>query len=83
MAKLNLTATQRNQAQAIRKTAQERVANVRSDNTLTQAQKRDKVASIMRVAHNDFLEILTPAQRTELQNCQRTGQGMHKSRSRS
>lgn len=65
-ARLNLTPAQKDQARSIFQTSRERMANVRSDARLSDTQKREKMAAIRRVAHNDFMQILTPEQKAKL-----------------
>jgi Spy/CpxP family protein refolding chaperone len=65
MAKLNLTDDQKSQIKGIKAKAREQAQAVKSDASLTPAQKQDKIKSIRQDTRKQVMSVLTPEQQKQ------------------
>jgi Spy/CpxP family protein refolding chaperone len=66
---LNLTAKEKTVIKSIEKSRMAQVKAVRSDTTLTDAEKRAKIMGIRKTSREQVIKVLTPAQRNDLKAC--------------
>ncbi len=72
---LNLTDDQKAQLRTQMDNQRQQIEALRSDTSLTPEQRRAKSQEIMKSGHEQFLAILTPEQRTQLENDRKQGRG--------
>lgn len=65
---VQLTPEQRQEIARIREDLRVRVQEIRRDQTLSQAQKVERVTALRKEAHDKVLNVLTPEQRRQFQN---------------
>ncbi|MBI2842609.1 MAG: hypothetical protein HYX78_04340 [Armatimonadetes bacterium] len=73
--KLDLTEDQKQNVTRIRQQGMQQVQAVKSDNSLTDQQKQEKIRAIRQRTHEAVLGILTTEQREKLAECQKQGPG--------
>ncbi len=64
--KLNLTDDQKQQFQKIRQDTMQQAKTIRSDSSLTDEQKHDKLQQLHKQAHQNMFAVLTPDQKEQL-----------------
>ncbi len=69
LARLKLTATQKQQINTIRQNGRRDMTNIRSNRSLTAAQKNTQIRAAQTNEINRIMGVLTPTQRTQFRNC--------------
>lgn len=64
--KLNLTDDQKQQFQKIRQETMQQAKTIRSDNSLSDEQKRDQLRQLHKQAHQNMFAVLSPEQKEQL-----------------